>query len=69
MTDKDKYTELLKSWGVVYVIVHNNMTQHARVSIKVPDTEYRTNVVGYSGFETTVEFDNEGNFVDIGIWE
>lgn len=69
MTDLDKYTDLLKSWNVPYDIVHNNMTQHIQVSIKVPHIGRRTTVVGYSGFETTVKFDNEGCFVDIGIWE
>lgn len=70
MTDMDKYTELLNKWSVAHDIVHNNMTQYIQISITVPRAEYRTNVFGSgSGFETTVEFDGEGNFVNIGIWE
>ena len=69
MTDKDKYIELLNSWSVAHKIVHNNMTQRIQVTVVVPYIERRTNIVGYSGFETTVEFDNEGHFVEIGIWE
>lgn len=70
MTDLDKYTSLLRSWNVLYDVAHNNMTQRTQVSIVVPHhTERRTNVVGYSDFTTIVEFDPDGNFVNIGIWE
>lgn len=68
MTDFYKLTELLQSWGVDYEVCHNNMTQSTQIRIVVPNIENRTNVVGYSGFETTVEFNSEGNFVNIGIW-
>lgn len=69
MTDRHELIFLLKKWNIDYNILTNNFTGNQQVTITVPVVEKRTTVWGYSGFETTFEFDATGNFVNMGIWE
>jgi ABC-type uncharacterized transport system involved in gliding motility auxiliary subunit len=71
MTDLDKLTQLLDSWGVPHKPCE--WLDDGGYSIKVGgythQSDPRNTVDGYNGFFTLYNFDAEGKFVCTGAWE
>ncbi len=61
MSDKEKLIELLTSFGIKF----EDEGSHVKISA---DGECEK-IDGYFYFYTIFEFSEEGNFVQIGIWE
>ncbi len=57
--DKEKLLKLLQSFGLEPESNNNNITLE----------EGQQKVDGYSGFFIYFTFDNNGNFINCGIWE
>ena len=63
MTDLEKWKEFLDSFNIEYSV---EKYQEALMIFMRAKTK---NVAGYSGFETSVEFDLEGKFKEVAIYE
>jgi hypothetical protein len=69
MTDMEKFTKLYKSVGINVTPVY--------VTSDTPDVAYEiilkakehAKITGYAGFETVLQFDKDGKFLQQGIWE
>ena len=65
-TDIEKLTALLESFGIEFR-AEVNQKGH-RIILEVDDVK-DSNVVGYQGFYTEFNFDSNGKFIEIGIYE
>lgn len=61
MTDKEKLTALLTEFGVEW--------REKEDGIKCGGYKQYAKVTGYSGFYTLFQFDDNDNFVQMGVWE
>jgi hypothetical protein len=67
MTDLDKFLELIKGFGLEF-----NKYEFEISGVKTTTIEFSTDmnkVNGYTGFSTDFLFDNEGKFLELGIYE
>jgi hypothetical protein len=67
MTDREEFLALISKWGLV-PDKHNEMCVSFTVngSLKVRE---ETKVTGYFDFIAEFDFDSEGKFKELGIWE
>jgi hypothetical protein len=66
MTDKEKLAALFTEFGIGF------FDHETKIEIDVmPDSNDRESlkVKGYSGFATEFNFDENGKFIDVYIWE
>ena len=64
MTNVEELRALLKKFDVEY-------SEHAETdgTIDITMTEGSKNVVGYMGFHVTFNFNSDGGFEGVGVWE
>lgn len=60
MSDKEKLQTLFEEFGVGFKCVDTN-----RVELE----EGEPKIGGYSGFYTVFNFDKDGNFIGVRLWE
>ena len=63
MTDLEKWKEFLNSFDIEYVV------EEYKEALMLFMRAKTKNVAGYSGFETSVEFDLDGKFKEVAIYE
>lgn len=78
MTDMDKLTDLLNSWGVPHKPSDaydedsdnaDSITSTVKVGGYTHQSDPRETVTGYNGFFTLFNFDKHGKFICMGAWE
>ena len=77
MSDLDKLTALLDSFGVEYYTntrkglfnSYQTTTEDQDAIIITTEMEDTTKVGGYTNFYTNFEFDKDGKFISMGAWE
>jgi hypothetical protein len=62
-TDKQKLIDLLNDFGIKF------REESRTITINVDRDSKDSKVSGYSGFFTEFEFDKNGKFEDMGVWE
>ena len=67
MTDLEKLQSLLTEFGVEF----NLLTAPGNeISASIDcQANVHTKVVGYAGFSVDFNFDKDGKFIEIGVWE
>jgi len=66
MTDKERFLELFNSWGIN---PENHPEDNDTNCFYIFSHDNEEKIDGYAGFLTTFEFDDEGTFIRMGIWE
>ena len=69
MTDRQRLIDLLDNWGVGYRHAPSLDLKEEPDEGDVVIEAYLGNVEGYSGFYTVFEFNDDGTFRSVGIWE
>jgi hypothetical protein len=59
MTDRDKLVAVLVDFGIGHDVGRNDVVM----------VEGNCKVIGYSSFFARFEFDEDGNFEHVGLWE
>ncbi len=63
LTDKLKLIELLEGFGVKL------RKEPSTVTLEVNKSDPDSKISGYMGFFTEFNFDENGKFIDVGVWE
>lgn len=63
VTDIEKLKSLLTEFGVPFYL------NGGRVMVEKVPHDDSSKVVGYRGFSCVFEFENDGKFISMGIWE
>lgn len=66
MTHEQRFRELLAAWGI---IPSTNEMEWDLSEHRVVLAAREGNVEGYMGFGCIVEFNDDGSFKDMGVWE
>lgn len=63
MTDYEKYTQLLTEFGVEFDVLEDAEGKEVGLHAKSEKVE------GYFGFYSEALFDQDGAFINFGVWE
>lgn len=66
ITDLEKFKELYTSVGVNFKIFGHHTTGAEQMRLTANETN---KVSGFCGFETSIQFDEDGKFIEQGIYE
>lgn len=70
MTDQEKLVALLREWGVPFSARRLEYKNRTINEVKISaDDQASPRIEGYFSFYTVFEFDGDGKFNLVGIWE
>ena len=64
-TDKERFLELMQDFGIAQTYDYSE----GDVIVIVYEAKSQDRVIGYFGFSMNWFFDENGKFVQVGIWE
>lgn len=67
MTHKERFLELLEEWGIEPCTDSDYVNQDNPNSISL--VALHGNVKGYGGFVADFDFNEDGSFKEMGVWE
>ena len=69
MTDKEKFLNLMKEFGIIVENGTSNSENGDECTVFEIYADNSPKQVGYMGFSCNWLFDIDGNFIKMGIWE